>query len=104
MTPAERFYAVIRRIPKGRVATYGQIARLAGFPAHARQVGHALGALPDKSPVPWQRVVNAKGAISPRVYPGYEQRQRDLLEAEGVQVSRTGQVDLKVYLWAPEED
>ena len=60
------YYAVIAEIPRGAVATYGQIARLAGRPGRARQVGYALHALPPGSPIPWQRVVNAQGKISPR--------------------------------------
>ena len=56
----QRFYEIISRIPAGKVATYGQIALLAGFPGHARQVGYALNALPDDLEIPWQRVINAK--------------------------------------------
>ena len=62
-----RIYAVVSRIPRGRVATYGQIARLAGIPGQARLVGYALHALPADKSLPWQRVVNALGAISPRI-------------------------------------
>ena len=69
----------------GRVATYGQIARLAGIPRHARQVGYALSALSDNGPIPWHRVVNAKGMISPRSGGNHmELVQRLLLEKEGV--------------------
>ena len=75
----ELIYAVVRRIPEGRVATYGQVARLAGLGGHARQVGYALHALQD-SDVPWQRVVNAQGMISARAYSGAENRQRRALE------------------------
>jgi len=79
-----RIYATIRRIPPGRVATYGQIARLAGLPGQARLVGYALAALDADSDVPWHRVVNARGAISlpPKGHPALRQRAR--LEAEGV--------------------
>jgi methylated-DNA-protein-cysteine methyltransferase-like protein len=62
----EQIYAVIQKLPAGYVATYGQIAALAGLPGFARQVGYALNALPENSPVPWHRVVNAKGKISIR--------------------------------------
>src|SRR4051812_45835597 len=72
----ERIYAVVRKIPKGRVATYGQVARLAGLPRHARHVGFALAALDERAAVPWQRVVNAAGRISRRDHPNSEQRQR----------------------------
>ncbi len=60
----ERIYSVIRKIPSGKVATYGQIARLAGMPRHARQVGYALHVLPEKANVPWHRVISSKGEIS----------------------------------------
>ena len=82
----QRIYAVVRRIPAGRVATYGQIATLAGLAGHARQVGYALHALPEDSTVPWHRVVNATGGISARSVPGAELVHRQLLEREGVRV------------------
>ena len=79
-----RIYAVVRRIPRGRLATYGQVARLAGLGGHARQVGYALHALTDESRVPWHRVINAQGRVSPRSTPGWDDVQRQFLEAEGV--------------------
>lgn len=95
-------YRVVRRIPRGRVATYGQVAELAGIPGQARQVGYALNALPDQATVPWQRVINARGEISPRADPGLvEHVQRALLEAEGVQFDDTGRIDLTRYRWKP---
>ena len=97
-TSYERIYAVVRRIPEGRVATYGQVAAMAGLPGHARQVGYALHALDDDS-VPWQRVINAQGRVSPRAEPGWEGFQRHLLESEGVVFSERGVVDLKRYRW-----
>ncbi|HSM17180.1 MAG TPA: MGMT family protein [Gemmatimonadales bacterium] len=96
-----RIYAVIRRVPSGRVASYGQIARLAGVPRGARQVGYALHALPNGTTVPWQRVVNARGTISRRTVPGSELTQRMLLEAEGVYFDLNGRVDLAEYGWTP---
>ena len=80
----ERVYAVVKRIPKGRVATYGQIARLAGIPRQARRVGYALSALSDHRRIAWHRVVNAKGEISPRSEPHFEEIQRALLIREGI--------------------
>ena len=98
----ERIYAIIRRIPAGRVATYGQIAELAGFPGHARQVGYALYALPEQSPVPWHRVVNAQGRLSlGRVIPEGDVEQRIRLEIEGVQFDADGRIALGRYQWRP---
>ena len=66
-----RIHAVVRRIPRGRVATYGQVAELAGLPGQARLVGYAMAALPAESAIPWHRVINAAGRVSPRaVGPG----------------------------------
>lgn len=96
-----RIYAVTRRIPSGRAASYGQIARLAGIPGAARQVGYALHALPEGSTVPWHRVVNARGMISRRAAPGSELTQRMLLEAEGVYFDLNGRIDLAKYGWTP---
>ncbi|MGD8700556.1 MAG: MGMT family protein [Gemmatimonadales bacterium] len=95
----ERIYGVVRGIPKGRVATYGQVARLAGMPGHARQVGYALHALSENSGVPWHRVVNARGEVSKRAEPGYERIQRELLEAEGVRFDGRGRLSLTRYGW-----
>jgi methylated-DNA-protein-cysteine methyltransferase-like protein len=96
-----RIYAVIRRIPPGRVATYGQIAELAGLPGHARQVGYALHALPAGTTVPWHRVMNASGGVSLRAVPGGEVTQRQLLEAEGVGFDLRGRVRLATVRWRP---
>jgi methylated-DNA-protein-cysteine methyltransferase-like protein len=93
------FYEVILCIPAGSVATYGQIADLAGRPRQARQVGYALAALRDET-VPWHRVVNARGEISPRAS-GHEDFQRILLEDEGIEFSPEGQISLSRYGWAP---
>jgi methylated-DNA-protein-cysteine methyltransferase related protein len=98
---AERIYAVVRRIPKGRVATYGQVARLAGMARQARQVGYALNRLPDESDVPWHRVINARGEISPRAIPDDGRFQRILLIGEGVRFSSAGRIPLERYLWKP---
>jgi len=92
---------VVRRIPKGRVATYGQIASLAGLAGHARQVGYALHALPDGTIVPWHRVVNAAGRISTRAAPGGELVQRILLEKEGIRLDGRGRVPLDQLRWNP---
>jgi methylated-DNA-protein-cysteine methyltransferase related protein len=90
----------VRRIPRGRVATYGQIAALAGLPGHARQVGYALAALPAGSTVPWHRVVNAQGRISlRRDGPGAGVAQRQRLEREGVPFDGAGRVSLARFGW-----
>lgn len=95
-----RIYAVVRRIPKGRVATYGQVAELAGLPRQARQVGYALAALSERG-VPWHRVINAQGEVSARSDPGPEQLQRVLLEREGVTFDAQGRVSLARQRWQP---
>ena len=93
----DRIYAVVRRIPAGQVATYGQIARAAGIPKGARQVGYAMAALGRGAPrpdVPWHRIVNAKGESSI----GGEQVAR--LEAEGVAFDDRGRIDLGRFGWS----
>src|SRR5688572_33504683 len=90
----ERIYAMVKRIPKGRVATYGQIAKLAGIPGAARRVGYALSILPEGERVPWHRVVNAKGEISRRVEMGYAELQQDLLKKEGVLFQKNARISL----------
>jgi methylated-DNA-protein-cysteine methyltransferase-like protein len=99
----ERFYRVVERIPEGKVATYGQVAALAGLPRNARLVGYALASLPDGSDVPWQRVVNARGEVSLRAADdlGASGFQRHLLEEEGVVFGLDGRIDFERYLWRP---
>jgi methylated-DNA-protein-cysteine methyltransferase-like protein len=98
-----RIYAVVRRIPRGRVATYAQVARLAGLAGHARQVGYALHALATERPLPWHRVINARGEVSPRSDPGSDVAQREFLEREGVVFDRSGRVDLARFQWRPRD-
>ena len=94
-----RIHKVVARIPRGRVATYGQVARLAGLAGQARLVGYAMAALPSGTRVPWQRVVNAQGSIS---LPGKSaERQRAMLEGEGVRFDARGRIDLDRFLWQP---
>lgn len=96
-----RILEVVRRIPRGRVLTYGDVAALAGMPRHARLVGYALHALPAHTSVPWHRVVNHRGGISTgRAWPGGELAQRRLLEAEGVAFGANGRLALRQYRWA----
>ncbi len=98
MNTFERFYSIIRRIPLRRVATYGQIARLAGLPRHARQVGYALAALSDEN-IPWHRVVNAKGEISLRAVPHFAERQWSRLKKEGIHFDKNARIPLGRYQW-----
>lgn len=96
----ERIYATVRRIPRGRVATYGQVAAVTGLPGRARQVGYALAALTVSTSVPWQRVVNAAGAISlPPMDGGISQRL--LLEREGVRFGPADRIPLERFQWRP---
>jgi methylated-DNA-protein-cysteine methyltransferase-like protein len=97
-TTWERVYAVVRRVPRGRVATYGQVARLAGLPNGARQAGYALHALPRHTAVPWHRILNASGRISLGDVAGAV-TQRLLLEREGVRFDAAGRVDLARFQW-----
>lgn len=94
-------YAVVRRIPKGRVATYGQVARLAGLGPNARLAGYALHAMPKHALIPWHRVINARGRISLSPLSGADVTQRLLLEREGVKFDGRGRIDLKHYGWKP---
>ena len=96
-----RIYRVVCRIPRGKVASYGQVGRLAKLPGRARQVGYALHALLPGSRVPWHRVVNAQGKVSRRRVPGAELTQRMLLEREGVRFGPGGRISLVRYGWRP---
>lgn len=93
----EHFYDLIRQIPKGKVATYGDIARMADCRS-ARAVGFALNQLPDNSDVPWQRVINSQGKVSPRRNSEGHLIQKIILEEEGV-IFEKSVVDLKKYRW-----
>lgn len=93
----ERIYAVVRKIPKGRVATYGTVAALAGNPRWARVVGYALHLNPEPGVIPCHRVVNRFGETSSAFAFGGRDRQRELLEAEGVEFRADGTVDLSRY-------
>jgi methylated-DNA-protein-cysteine methyltransferase-like protein len=96
----ERLWAVVRRIPRGRVATYGQVAALAGFARQPRLAGYALHALPDASDVPWHRVVNSRGQVSLPESDGRAALQRALLANENVHFA-AARVDLARYGWRP---
>ena len=90
-------YNLVRQIPIGKVTTYGQIARLVGCTAHT--VGFAMAALPPGNNVPWQRVINSQGKVSPRTDGEGNILQRDLLEAEGILFDQKGRTNLDKYGW-----
>ena len=94
-----QIFAVIHQIPRGKVTTYGEIAKFAGYPGYARHVGKALGNLPKDSKLPWFRVINSQGRISLK---GDDlKRQRDKLIEEGVEVTPEGKLNLRKYKWRP---
>lgn len=95
----ERIYEVVRKIPRGKVATYGQIAMMAGNPRWARVVGYALHSNPDPEHIPCFRVVNRFGGLAPAFAFGGEDEQARLLRAEGIEVRSDNTVDLEKYLW-----
>lgn len=95
----ERIYAVVRKIPSGKVATYGMVAAWAGDPRWSRAVGYALHSNPEPGVIPCHRVVNRYGCTAPAFAFGGADRQRELLEAEGVQFTEEGRVDMARFLW-----
>ncbi|MDH4268459.1 MAG: MGMT family protein [Deltaproteobacteria bacterium] len=94
----EEIYEVVRQVPPGKVATYGQIAKIVGY-CTPRMVGYAMAALPRGVDVPWQRVINHKGEISTRSRGDGALRQRRLLRAEGIRLDRKGRINLKKLRW-----
>jgi methylated-DNA-protein-cysteine methyltransferase-like protein len=96
----EKIYSVVEQIPFGRVATYGQVARLSGIPGQARLVGYALNKLSDDRSVPWHRVINRLGKISLR-RSSFEDGglQKKILRSEGIRFNDQGFIDLKLYRW-----
>ena len=100
----ERIYSVVARIPRGRVATYGQVARIAGLAGQARLVGYALSALDDRSRLPWHRVVNARGEISARRDGGpMHVVQRLRLKRERVRFDAKRRIRLDRFRWRPRQ-
>ncbi|MDR3576560.1 MAG: MGMT family protein [Anaerolineaceae bacterium] len=93
-----RIYAFIRQIPPGKVVTYGQVANLIGG-CTARMVGYALSALPEGSDVPWHRVINSQGKISPHGAGFGSALQKSLLEDEGIRFDLQGRIDFKEFGW-----
>lgn len=103
MNTFEKIYSVVKRIPKGKVATYGQIALLAGNVHWSRVVGYALHVNPDPENIPCFRVVNRNGEVSSAFAFGGENMQISLLQADGVEV-KNGKVDLEKYRWRAENE
>lgn len=97
MTVFERIYEVVKNIPEGKVATYGQVAMLAGNPRWARVVGYALHCNPEPGVIPCHRVVNREGRVSPAFAFGGENIQIDLLKKEGIVFEEDGTIDLFKY-------
>lgn len=97
MTVFEKIYEVVKTIPEGRVATYGQVALLAGNPRWARVVGYALHNNPSPDTIPCHRVVNREGKVAEAFVFGGGEAQRSLLEKEGIKFEADGRIDLKKY-------
>lgn len=100
---SERVYALVRRIPRGKCASYGDVAALLGTPRAARGVGWALHALNGDTTVPWWRVINKRGAISIRHPDVSPKVQRAMLEEEGVEFGPDDCVDWAKVRWVPKE-
>jgi len=94
----QAIWDIVKKIPVGRVSSYGRVAYFAGYPQHARMVGRALRIAPDHLLLPWHRVVNAKGQISFPVGSEQAELQKDKLQTEGV-VFLSGRIDLERYAW-----
>ncbi|MBE6750212.1 MAG: MGMT family protein [Ruminococcaceae bacterium] len=101
MSVFEKIYAVVCKIPKGNVATYGQVALLAGNPRWARVVGYALHNNPAPGVIPCHRVVNREGKTADAFVFGGGAVQRQMLENEGIVFENDGRIDLNKYLWKP---
>lgn len=97
----ENVYEAVQLIPRGKVATYGQIARMIGAPRSSRAVGYALHANPRPGVIPCHRVVNREGRLAPAFAFGGPEIQAQLLESEGVEVDEDFIIDLEKYLWQP---
>jgi len=99
----ERIYSVVSMIPPGRIATYGQIARIAGG-CSARNVGYAMSSVPHDSDVPWHRVINSRGQVSVRSHGEPCNAQQQMLQSEGIIFSESGKADLDRFGWLIETD
>ena len=93
----QRIYQLVQLIPKGKVLTYGQIGHALG--CSARQVGYAMASIPSQQDIPWQRVVNSQGLVSPRSNGFPDPRQRIILKEEGIDFDEKGRIDFNRFLW-----
>jgi methylated-DNA-protein-cysteine methyltransferase-like protein len=100
----EKVWEMVARIPKGKVASYGQIAAMVGNPRAARTVGWALHSIPEEMQLPWHRVINSKGEISWHCREHEVEIQRVLLEKDGVKFDEHGRINMSHYQWCPELD
>ena len=94
----ERIYKLVKQIPPGQVASYGQIAKMVGR-CGPRQVGYAMSQTPKGQNIPWQRVINSQGRVSARKHGGEDPRQVKLLKKEGVVFDKSGKIDFAEYAW-----
>lgn len=94
----ERIYAVVRQVPAGRVTTYGQVSKMVPGTT-ARMVGYAMAATPQGSDIPWQRVINSQGKISPHGFGFGSSMQRELLNQEGIPFDSNDRIDLSLFGW-----
>lgn len=100
MSSYDIIYKIVRQIPQGKVATYGQVAELANLAGKARVVGYALFRVDINSDIPWHRVINSKGMISESPFrQGADNQQRHLLEQEGIEFNSEGKINLRQYQW-----
>lgn len=99
MSVFEKIYDVVKQIPYGKVATYGQVAMLAGNPRWARIVGYALHKNPDPENIPCYRVVTKDGKVADSFAFGGGNAQKELLEAEGIVFNKDGKIDMQKYQW-----
>lgn len=100
---AEQVYEAVARIPRGKVATYGQIAEQVGDPLAGREVGHIMSCAPSERNLPCHRIVNRTGALAPDYAFGGQEKQRALLEAEGITFLADGRIDMALHLWGKYE-
>ncbi|AKG21732.1 MGMT family protein [Calothrix sp. 336/3] len=103
MSAYDKIYDVVRQIPYGKVATYGQIATLADMPGKPRLVGYALFRVTEEQKIPWHRVINAKGEISTSPHRlGNDDVQRSRLQEEGIEFNQQDKINLRIYQWIPD--